>query len=536
MMQEFFLGRCVLRYLLLVFCLGFLFLLPLAAQNKPVVVDQVNVINNVPQGVAGFFYGNTQPWILKENLYLKDGQIFENKAKFDEKIEDVRSSLGRNALVQADYRVEVALTPGADQTREMHVTVTIYISDSFNFIAYPRASLSSSKGTDIGLRFRHYNPFGFMQQWTGRMGYAYNEDGRSSFDFNFSGAVPFYWLGQGWNVTFGTNVLIAPWYGSINDTLSEEVPFTFQIGLNTVWQLAPSYHDQLSITTEIYQKVDVIAGSSDLATDYDPYVLSSGYNFYFKLPIYDFPSWGGLIYSLSAHGGRIAYRLEEEASDSRRGYFPYFAQIFRAGQVDLVGNMRKGISFDGGAWFDYNAYRGRHWGIWGENAQYGKDEHPWRDSRIWLTGTGFLPLHEYVAITGRVGWEYFPFDTANKHDMGGVLRGIRDHRLVGDMMFYWNFDIMFKGWVGQLDILGEFWLSIFYDGGLSRQPRGSFGEPFHAMGIEVIYYPKFSRNIRVRVSLGEDIQAMYYNGKLTGASPRDGQSQYELYLGIDLHY
>ena len=520
----------------LVLCLRNAFVL--WAQEKPVIIDQVNVINDAPQGAKGFWYGPTKPWVLKESLYLKEGQTFTTQKKFDDKIRDVRDSLSRNSLFQAGSRVEVLDNPKANQSLARHVIINIYISDSFNFIAYPRASFNSSRGVDVGLRFRHYNPFGFMRQWTGRIGYVFNEHQRSSGDISLEGGIPLNWLNQSWNLTFSTAALIAPWYGSVDNTTKEEVPFTARIGLGTFWKILPSYHSQMGVWTEVYQKIDVIAQNthaSGVAVKYDPYILATGYNVYLKLPIYELPGMG-LLYTITGHGGYFGYRLETKATDTRRGYFPFFSHSFNVGEVNLAGNMRQGFSAFAQANFSYDPYRGRKWGIWGQHATFGKDENPWRDSTVSAGVSAYWPLHEYVAVAGRLGWLYYPMDTANTHELGGVLRGIRDGRMRGDMLFYWNADIMFKGWLGRLDSVGEVWLGLFYDGGLTRQPSKKFEKPFHSMGIEVVWYPRFSRNIRIRASLGEDIQAMFANGKLTGASPRDGQSQYELYLGIDLHY
>lgn len=374
-----------------------------------------------------------------------------------------------------------------------------------------------------------------MHQWTGRLRYEYDENQRSSGDFSLEGGIPFQWLDQSWNVTFSTAALVAPYYGSVDNTTKEEVPFTAKVGLGTFWRIWPSYHSSMGVWTEVYQKVDIIATNSAIRSAYDPYILATGYNLYLILPIYERPGMG-LLYSLTGHSAYYAYRLEALADETRRGYFPSFVQSLNIGEVNLVGNMRQGFSASAQASFSYDPYRGRKWGIWGEHATFGKDENAWRDSNISVVTRGYWPLHEYVAIAGRLGWLYYPMDTANTHEMGDVLRGIRDGRVRGDMLFYWNADIMFKAWLGRLDAIGEVWLGLFYDGGFTRQPNKHFEKPFHAVGIELVWYPRFSRNIRVRASLGEDVEAMFANGKLTGSSPRDGQSQYELYLGIDLHY
>ncbi|MGL4524592.1 MAG: hypothetical protein ACRCVN_03600 [Spirochaetia bacterium] len=513
----------------------FLSQLSLFAQQKPVIIDKIVINTAVPQSGMKFFYGNTKPWVLRETLYLDEGQIFENQAEFNKKIEDIKEYLGRLSTINEEFVVTVSPNPEANQSQATHIILTIDIQDSFNFIAYPRVSFSSSDGTDIGVRFRHYNPFGFMSQWTGRVGFSLNEENRWGVDFSLQGAVPFYWFKQKWDVTFGIFALIAPWYGSIDDTLQEEVPFNLRLGLRTFWQLYPKFHEAFGIYTEIYQGVDVISQQSRVSRDYDPYILYTGYTLYLNIPIYEVEGWGTFT-SLTGHGGQVTYRLDTQATDARRGYSPVFSHSFSIGDIDLVGNMRRGLRLDANAYFKANPYRARHWGIWGESATFGKDEHAWRDSSISATARGYYPVHEYVTLTGRMGWTYYPFDTAKKHDMGGVLRGIRDSRMVGDMLFFWNLDVMFKAWIGKLDFIGEVWLSLFYDGGMTRQPHGRFDRPFHAIGAEIVYYPKFSRNVRLRVSLGEDVEAMFDNGKLTGDTKRDGQGQYELYLGIDLHY
>ncbi len=469
----------------------------------PLYSDEVNSGENentyIIRKVNYTIDGKTRESVLSHYLNIKPGQRFNSKEEFNTFLDDKLQMIKNQRTLAGGY-INPEYTVDPQDSGKILVDLDIFVKDTWNYLLLPYANYDSNDGLLVSLRGRNYNFLGSMNKLTWNMDYLLNTSGESEYSVNGGFVLPFYLWDYNWKFSLDEDITVSP---------DEPLSIYTKAGISLDIPL-----DSLTWKASVDQSYYL---NEDGEEDADGYYMRTSARFGSSIPTGLELPWMGEI---SYNPGIItsyAYKPFDTLSEERKGYELGVEHGFSAGRVNWIGNFRDGTCFSADQNLRYNFTR-----------------------KLWLSNMDFeLQLHKsfgWGEFSSRLKGFYLYHDT--EEEIGDPIRGILNDRLNGNAAFFLNLDFPVKMWIWFLDRWFEGHISPFFDYALVKPDGGSFSfnDGWYGAGIEGFAFLKAARSIYLRISLGVDLEAVL-NGALPGdPSPRDGESIYELFIGLGHHY
>jgi hypothetical protein len=444
--------------------------------------------------------GKTREKVLNERLDIQEGEVLLGYTALEEYIAD-KEQLIRNERTLASGQIKYVLDEDPQQPGLYHVDLYILAKDTWNYIALPYAKYDSNEGFLLSFRGRNYNFLGGMETLELNLDYWRTEpSGDTEYSVNGGFVIPFYLWDFNWRFYFDEDVVIDendPLELYTRMGLSVDIPFE-----NLILQTNADQYYYLN------QEGD---------EDPDGYYMRTAGSFGSSIPLgFDIPLLGEPSYDLALITS-YNYKPYDVLSEERRGYEFGAEHEASAGRLDWLGNFRDGALFSLAQNLRYNFTR-----------------------EIWLSNLDAeLQVHKTLGWAG-LSTRFQGFYRYNdvEEDAGDRIRGILDARIEGNGGFYANIDFPVKMWIWFMDRWFEAHFSPFFDYALVQPDGGrlKLSEGWYGTGFEIFAFAKFARSLSLRASLGLDLEAMLDGAFIGDLAPRDGESIYEIYIGLHYHY
>jgi len=457
----------------------------------------------VIESVQYHIEGRTWEYALAKKIDFKVGMTFPNKEELEEFLQD-KQQLILNQRVLAEARITYTTTPRTDGSTGVHVDV--FTVDTWNLIILPYFKFDSNKGLLLSIRTRDFNFLGSMETLKLDLDYTITTTKQNEFGQTLEFKVPFRLLDRDFKVGLSESLT----YNADDDTydFSAVVSLDMDISfLQRMWTIGVSqgyYYDDTDFYGDKYYYQTILSFGTEFET---PFTIGK---------------WNHVLYSPKVYT-KANYWPGKELSEDRRGYGPGFYHEVSVERIDWVGNFRSGGSFSIGndLYFDVpkNAWERKiDWSLIGHRA-FG-----------WFQLSGrFSGLYAFDKDLG-----IDPDD-----DLGAPVRGILDDRLVGNLVFYLNTDMLIKMWTWFMDPYLEIQAGPFFDYALTKRKNRAIdwkNDSWYGGGFQVLVFPRFARSLYIRGSIGWDLEAVLKDHRLTGTSSRDGFKRYEIFIGLGHHY
>jgi hypothetical protein len=410
------------------------------------------------------------------------------------------------------------------------VDLRVITKDTRNFIILPEPQYDSNSGFELTLKGRDYNFLGSITPLRVDVGYTFNEKEEHGASFLIDSDFPFLAMGLNWNLDFDNELKYlqgAPLYFKNTTGLSLDLPVK--------WTTLTFALEQITVLNEENDANDEI---DDGAYFNEQWYTTSGLSAQWKIPLgLSVGGLGELTYTPKIKGS-VNYRPAGDIGDYRRGAALTLSQTLEFGEINWIGNFRKGVkvSLD-------------------NSNTYGTNRNSWNHS-INFSSIGHFPVTDYFEISGRLMYRHWFFSQKSIYkvysqgkfhvytDGGDVLRGIRNNALPAENMLSLNLDFPFRvirfvpsEWLHNTKLhLFDFELQVspFIDIALVRDPVHdrvfSPGEALVAGGLELIVFPLAWRSLYLRISAGTDLVELFKTKKLFPGNNR------ELFIGLGYHF
>ena len=480
--------------------------------------DQLYVINAFEFDIKG----RTRPSALIYKGEFKIGETLKGQANLDKYVRDKTQILVNQRMLKNNatvtYSIGEQLESGA-----YPVTLTIKVEDSWNIIALPRPYYKSDTGFDLSIRARDYNFLGTMNPLRVNLGYKYDTENHSSFQFEVFSNMPFNAFGYHWDVKFDNSFNYRPqveepfFYQNVTG-LSVEIPFrktTFFFGFEEAAILNEENSDRNKLSTGLGEYPDFQNGL----------YMSSRLSASWEIPTGLFVSrYGELTYtpgiSATFNHELPAWELQKIRYGPSMGF--YHSLFFE--KIDWHANYRDGISASISNSYGYNFYSLRN------------DEEP-LSVTFALGGTGHFIISDFFAISSRLMYRHWFYNNDPKYheSASDAMRGIADKKISADYMLSLNADFPFRvllftpsEWFknSKLSLFDfELHASPVIDMSLYHDPKTETS--FHPKniaasgGLELIVFPAFMRNFIVRFGYAMNLRELVTTGKLPEGDNRE---------------
>jgi hypothetical protein len=466
--------------------------------------------------------GRTRPFALIHNGEFKIGETLKGQASLDEYVRDKTQTLVNQRMLKDNATVTYSVEEQAEDG-SYPVTLTISTEDSWNIIALPRPRYKSDTGLDLSIRARDYNFLGTMNPLRINLGYKYDEEKRSSFQFEVLSNIPFSAFGYHWEVKFYNFFDYRPmveepyFYQNVTGLLMElpfrKTTFTFSFDEATILNEENSDRNKLS---------------KDLGGKYPDFqsglYMSSRLSTSWKIPTGLFVSrYGELTYTpgISATFNHELPRWELQ--EIRYGPSMGFSHSLYFEKIDWHTNYREGIATSINNYYGFNFYRLKN------------SDEPLSVS-FSLNGTGHFIIRDFFAISSRLMYRQWFYHNPNYYESASdAMRGIADRKISADYMLSLNADFPFRVLIftpsewfkrPKLSFFDfELHASPVIDMALYHDPRTetSFRPKNIAAsgGLELIVFPAFMRNFIVRFGYALNLRELVSAGKFPDGDNRE---------------
>ena len=379
--------------------------------------------------------GRTRPSALIYNGEFKIGETFKGQASLDAYVRDKTQTLVNQRILKNNATVTYSI---GEQAEDGSYPVTLIISteDSWNIIALPRPRYKSDTGLDLSIRARDYNFLGTMNPLRINLGYKYDEEKRSSFQFEVLSNIPFNAFGYHWDVKFYNYfdyrpMVAEPFFYQNTTGLSMEVPFrktTFTFGFDEATILNEENPDVYK--DSLKESLGVPGGYPDFQSGL---YMSSRLSASWKIPTGLFVSrYGELTYTPGISATFNHEIPKWELQKIRYGPSMGFGHSLYFEKIDWHTNYRDGISASINNSYGYNFY----------NLQ--NDDQPLSVS-FSLNGTGHFIIKDFFAISSRLMYRHWFYHDPNYYESASdAMRGVADKKIGADYMLSLNTDFPFR--------------------------------------------------------------------------------------------
>ena len=465
--------------------------------------------------------GRTRPFAIINNAELKRGEEIRGDANLQAYISDKTQMLINQRVLKNN--AEIRYSVGEQQEDGMYpVILTIKTDDSWNIIALPQPSYSSNSGFELTIKARDYNFLGTMNPLRVDLGYNYDENYRSSFNFEIDSSTPFRVFDYNWTFKFVNlfsyrpNVEEPYYYRNVTG-LSVELPFdatTFTLGFEEALTLNEENSDSDKLSTGQGVYPDFQNGM---------YMRTNMYGSW-KIPIgYSADKYGEIAYtpslSLYSYHELPGWPLQE----NRRGPSLNFSHSIGFGRIDWQSNFREGLSASINNSFSYNFHN------------YRINSEPLSIS-FSFNGIGHFIVSKFFGISSRLQYRHWYAKDSTYHDNAGDnLRGILDKTIWADYMLSLNMDFPFR----ILKFIPSTWFNNrkfrFFDFEVHASPiidMAVYHNPTtdesaipkntaFSGGLEVIIFSDFIRRFYLRGSIGVNIKELFRTKRIPDGDNRE---------------
>ncbi|WP_319478013.1 hypothetical protein [Marispirochaeta aestuarii] len=432
--------------------------------------------------------------LMKELGDLKTGISFQSENELQNFIAEQRQLLLNLRQLKESSRIEYSV--GEKTGGHYPVRLDIYTEDSWNIIVLPIPEYDSNNGFSLTLKYRDLNLFGTLERFALDVAWE-RQDGDTNNRLELEFMLPFQWLEHQWHWDTA-----AYWEYTAGE---HDLESYTSVGVDLPIK---DYTPTLSFRESYnYESTDIdknwITSRLELAEDFSTGLF--------------LPGFGQFIYTPGIYT-EIDYKFDKPISREKEGPGIGYGQLLTAGQVDWIGNFRKGVDL-----------RIENTNTWNLQHLYWN-----RDARASLSGFYPLPfriLFWPFMVSGRVAG-FAEFDGEFEEEAASYIRGIRDLKM-GEAVEYGGFintDLTMRAFTIPDFVEGQG--SVFFDAGWVKEQDTAFDPDKHfkmGLGLEAIGFPFFARGYYIRASLGIDLKAVIDQGDWGGEN-------YELFIVLGHHY
>lgn len=494
------------RILVLILFLSIVFGIASQESNDEKVYEISSVVFNLS--------GRTSEALLKKKADISIGSRFTSIDALDRFLAD-RMQVLKNERVLESVSITYELV---DKQNYIDVLVTVKAKDTWNIVVLPYFRYDTNSGLLVSARARDYNFLGSMQAFVFNANVLVDEHGEVFPSLETSFKMPFKTERLDWAWLLDSNYIL------LN---SGDPDFDLSTGLSVSKDLGPG-----SLNGQLLQSGYINNRSSDGSAFADDLYLMTSADLWYSWVIADIPSFGsvGLIPRMSLSDRWIpGAKLTDSSLDVGVELTP--SLLLSVGRVDWKGNLRSGLSASIKTSYSY---------------------YPQLDRVVRIFNAAGV-FHTIIGRSGpsaRLGGYYRPDDTDSA--AGRFLRGILDKRIDTGSFLYANLDFPIRiidftpsewnwpKWMRYFDF-EQYWGPFLDLAFVEDMESGRLFNPSDSWigaGLEILTFPRVTRSLYVRISLGWDLRSAIELGSLAinGISSRDGKPIFELFFGLGHFY
>ena len=467
--------------------------------------------------------GITRDWALREAAEIEGNERFPDRTAFDLWVLE-RKQLLINERALATVEVD-AVVGDPDESGISQADLTFRVKDTWNVIALPYPKYDTNDGLILSIKARDYNFMGTLEPLRVDFRYELEPDPFKARDFakgtvilEIESSTPFKAFDRDWEFEFDHY---------IGYTGDDGFEYENTTGLALILPIE-AFRKETELKVGIYHGLSLNEENDDAykATEgnrFDDYwYMSDSLEAYWTIPIRKVEGFGELSY-IPRGILNYNYRPGGDIGVQRRGPTLELGQKISMGQVDWIGNFRKGVDLSLDNANVYNFY-----------------DHDW-ERTITVSAIGHKPHWSFAGVSSRfvAAW----YMDAPEDEAGSYLRGVVDDSVMADFATYLNVDFPLRvirftpsEWWGRKWRAFDFeqhW-SPFMDFGLlsSDEMDTSFSaeDMLVTAGLAVITFPLSWRAFYLRISLGFNLRQAFDEGRIPGGDGR------ELFIGVGHEY
>ncbi len=478
--------------------------------------------------------GGTKVSALKRNVKIQEGRTFQSRQELDDYVVQIKQELINKRLFESvDVTAQEAALEQGEQAQESgaarYVDIAVQTVDTGHFLFMPYPKYDSNEGFDFKVKLKDDNFMGLMNPLSSDVFVQYETKEGKSDDFVTGASLDY-------KLPFSLGPVQATWNNDLffkYAFIRAEPEWNFKTGFSFVLP-----YERHSLRLDLTQGV---VRDADYKVFNDEFYLVENAKFSIPIVLERFKKFGDLVYApaieIDAKWNLDGINSQDEDLLSPRLIASHTLSV---GQVNWIGNFRKGVSASATQSMAYNFYLNEF------------------QPGVKITGTAFAAW-KYVGINSRLTL----FAEQNTYTrFGKYLRGVSDDQYFagapktpngyatkGAAAIILNFDlpihfmtVHWKDWgVPFLSFFDcEMQIVPFVDVALAanRVTKKVFDprDGFYCAGVEVIVFPEKWKSVQIRTSLGLDIGRLLLKDKINTSWRDPKAGKFELTVGIGLFY
>ena len=499
-------------------------------REKP---DPVYVIREIEFDVTG----SSRPFALISSGSFIEGEIIRGKDNLDKYLAHKKQLL-MNQQVLEEVTIEY-FTGESESDGAIPVRLLVHVRDTWNLIVLPYPKYDSNEGFSITLKARDYNFLGTMSALRADLGYK-NNNGEQSVNFSLDSGIPFYAAGLHWILNFDNffdYTFNEPLYYQNVTGLSLLLPWR-----NTIFTVG--FNQYLTINEEnSIEDIDVF----DLDKRYYGVYASTELFVSWKLPLgIEVGDFGEIEYKPGL-SGRINYPYN--SMDDPRKLLTTFNHSIGFGRIDWIGNYRKGFSASIGNFYDWYFHRSDAPLRIGLNAEATLH---WTFSK-YLGVSSKLNYRQWWHWSDKLGGN-IPYYGAGDMTRGLINDDIRAYQILtfsldlpirilrfwpsewtnNQKFHFFDFEMHLSPYTDFAVFSGPYNKLKDRYNSYAEKTQFSIDNIINTAGIEVFVFPAFFRSLKIRASIGYNLNKIKQEGvSLTGGFFPEWD---EIFIGLDHSY
>lgn len=510
-------------------------------------IIEENIHQNELQDPNGYKYkigeikynptGITKVSALKRSVEISTDKLFDSREELEKYSDNIIQQLNNKRLF--DEITKEATENPANEDGIVLVDYVITVSDSKNFLIFPKPNYSSNSGAELKIKMKDSNFLGFMNTLNFDLN---SEFGTSSDPTDFS------------KVTLGVNFdYVYPFsIGITQNNWSNDFGFSWMIGDVPEFSYSTGITMGIPFGSNMLQArvIQSIRRENDYQAAGDELFFTEAAGLYLPLTLGYIGDIIPLRYTPSI-SVNYNWDLNGIKHSSLVGPVIDISQNLSMYAVNWHGNFRDGYSFSAEHNISYNFAT--------ENI-----------IPFIAFSADFFKSFKYVGINSRL--YAYGVTNSSQNRIGSRLRGTLDEQsaLYSDMALSLNLDIPIHvvttdwlGWAAALwgpydeksekaqkflkfprKLFGalnfEMQVSPFFDMALTHNNKTgrtfSLKDGYYDAGIEVLIFPTRFRNYVVRGSVGFDLARTLLKDVVDTSWRDQSKKKYEIFIGLGLHY